>query len=53
MPFKSKAQQRFLFSQEPELAEEWVKKYGNRKNLPEKINGGKSPYANIKEKKED
>lgn len=28
MPFKSLAQQRFMFSQKPEIAKKWAKKYG-------------------------
>ena len=35
MPFQSKAQQRYLFSQEPALAKRWAKKYGVPKNLPQ------------------
>ncbi len=37
MPFVSQAQRRFLFSQHPEVAKRWSKKYGMPKNLPEKI----------------
>jgi hypothetical protein len=37
MPFKSKAQQRYLFSQEPKVAKEWAKKYGVPDKLPEKV----------------
>lgn len=51
MPFKSKAQQRYMFSQEPEIAKDWAKKYGVPKNLPEKKKSKKSPYAGMKEKK--
>ena len=40
MPFKSKAQQGYLFSQKPKLAKEWAAKYGVPKNLPAKV---KSP----------
>lgn len=35
MPFKSKAQQRFMFVRHPKIAKRWVKKYGVPKNLPE------------------
>ena len=36
MPFKSKAQMRFLFKTNPKLAKKWSKKYGVPKNLPNK-----------------
>lgn len=47
MPFKSKAQQRYLFSQEPAVAKKWAKKYGVPKNLPEKA----KPSSKAKPKK--
>jgi len=36
MPFKSKAQQRFMFARHPEIAKRWAKKYGVPESLPEK-----------------
>jgi len=36
MPFKSKAQQKFLFAKKPVLAKKWADKYGVSKNLPKK-----------------
>lgn len=36
MPFKSKAQQRWMFANEPEMAKRWAKHTKNIKNLPEK-----------------
>jgi hypothetical protein len=36
MPFKSKAQQRYMFVHHPKIAKKWAKKYGVAKNLPEK-----------------
>ena len=30
MPFKSKKQRAFLYSQKPKLAKKWAKKYGNK-----------------------
>lgn len=36
MPFKSKAQMRYMFSNMPKLAKEWADKYGVPKKLPEK-----------------
>lgn len=40
MPFKSKAQVKFLFSQKPELARKWRKEHPkqNLKSLPKKVN---------------
>jgi hypothetical protein len=39
MPFKSKAQQRFMFSQHPEIAKKWAKETPNIKKLPKKKKG--------------
>ena len=36
MPFKSKAQQGYLFAKKPKLAKRWADKYGVPKNLPKK-----------------
>jgi hypothetical protein len=36
MPFQSKAQQKFLFSQKPELAKEFAAATPNMKKLPER-----------------
>ena len=38
MPFRSKAQMRYLFSQEPKIAARWEDKYGISPNLPEHVN---------------
>jgi hypothetical protein len=37
MPFKSKAQRKFLYSQHPDIAKRWAKEYPNQdvKDLPE------------------
>lgn len=34
MPFRSKAQQRFLFARHPEIARRWAKETKNIKRLP-------------------
>lgn len=34
MPFKSKAQQRFMFAKHPGIAKRWAKKTKNMKGLP-------------------
>jgi len=36
VPFKSKAQRKFMWAKKPKLAKRWTKKYGKGKNLPEK-----------------
>lgn len=36
MPFKSKAQERFMFSQHPKIAKRWAKETPNIKKLPDK-----------------
>lgn len=43
-PFKSKAQQRFMFAKEPSIAKRWAKKYGVSKKLPERIKQNKEHY---------
>ena len=37
MPFKSKAQQRFMFAKNPEMAKRWAKETPNMAKLPEKL----------------
>jgi hypothetical protein len=37
MPFRSRAQQRFMYSQHPEIARRWEDKYGISKNLPDRL----------------
>lgn len=37
MPFKSKAQQRFMFAKDPEMAKRWAKETPNIKKLPERL----------------
>lgn len=37
MPFKSKKQARWMFSQKPEMAKEWASKTPNIKSLPMKV----------------
>ena len=34
MPFKSKAQQGFMFAKHPKIAKRWAKKTSNMKSLP-------------------
>jgi hypothetical protein len=37
MPFKSKAQQRFMFATNPEMAKKWAKETKDFKKLPEHV----------------
>jgi hypothetical protein len=37
MPFKSKAQERFMFARHPEMAKEWAAKTPSQKALPEHV----------------
>lgn len=41
MPFKSKAQARYMFAKEPEIAREFADKTKNIKALPEKVKKNK------------
>jgi hypothetical protein len=47
MPFSSKAQERFMFSQHPEMAKEWAKKTDQSK-LPEKVKGSKTKKRKLR-----
>lgn len=44
MPFKSKAQMRWMFATKPKMAKRWAKETSNEKKLPEKV----SPWKNMK-----
>lgn len=41
MPFKSKSQARFMFSQHPKIAKEFANKTKSIKKLPEKVKKSK------------
>lgn len=41
MPFKSKAQMRFLFAKHPDIAKRWADKYGVPKSLNERVANSK------------
>lgn len=41
MPFKSKAQQRFMFATMPKTAKRWADETKNIKKLPNKVKKGK------------
>jgi hypothetical protein len=42
MPFKSEAQRRFLFANDPKLAEEFAKETPEGTSLPDKVSARKS-----------
>ena len=50
MPFKSKAQRRYLHSQHPKLAAEWEKKYPVKGKLPEHVRSAPKALAKPKTK---
>lgn len=37
MPFRSKAQMRFMFAKHPSIAKRWEDTYGVSKNMPEHV----------------
>ena len=39
MPFKSKAQQKYMFVKHPEIAKRWANETSNIKLLPSKLKG--------------
>jgi hypothetical protein len=41
MPFKSKAQARFMYAKHPEMAERWQEHTPDMKDLPEKVKNAK------------
>lgn len=43
MPFKSKAQMRYMWSQHPEMAKEWAEHTPSIQKLPEKKKKRKKP----------
>lgn len=48
MPFKSKAQERFMFAKHPNMAKEWAAKTSSIKALPEKAHhSGKGTRARL------
>lgn len=45
MPFKSKAQERFMFAKHPKIAKEFASKTKNMKSLPEKVHRSSAKSA--------
>ena len=50
MPFKSKAQERFMFARHPRIAEEFAEKTPNIKKLPERVSPRKEALRRRLEK---
>jgi hypothetical protein len=50
MPFKSKAQQRYLYLKHPKVAEKFAKETDDYSKLPEKIKKKKSPWMDMGKK---
>lgn len=48
MPFKSKAQARYLFAKEPEVAKEFASKTKSIKALPNKVSAKKKRKKKVK-----
>lgn len=44
MPFKSKAQQKYMFANMPKLAKKWADKYGVSKSMPEHVKTKRKKY---------
>jgi len=42
MPFKSKAQMKFMFAKHPKIAKRWANKYGVSKDMPMHVKSTKS-----------
>ncbi len=42
MPFRSESQRRYLWANEPKVAQEWSDKYGTPKHLPKHVNERKA-----------
>jgi hypothetical protein len=51
MPFKSKAQMRMMFAQDPEMAKRWAKETPSPKSLPEHAKPKRKPKAKKKSPK--
>jgi hypothetical protein len=45
MPFKSKAQRRWMYATHPEMAQEWSKETAGGSRLPEKVKTRKKTHS--------
>jgi len=50
LPFRSKAQQRFMFAVHPEIAHRWAREYGVPKSLPQHV-GGNMAVLNARQRR--
>lgn len=50
MPFKSRAQMKYMFAKLPKIAKRWEDKYGVPKNLPKHVKKSKAK-SKVKAKK--
>ena len=48
MPFKSKAQERFMFAKHPAIAKRWVSETGQPKDLPKHVDSNALSMAREK-----
>jgi hypothetical protein len=46
MPFKSETQRRYMFAEQPAIAERWAAEYPGQKNLPMHVKNGRNQVAN-------
>ena len=51
MPFRSKAQMKWMFANKPKMAKKWADKYGVGKRLPEHVDLLNSPRKKPSRKK--
>jgi hypothetical protein len=51
VPFRSKAQQRFMFAVHPAIAHRWAATYGVSKNLPEHVGGTNMAVLNARQRR--
>jgi hypothetical protein len=51
MPFKSKAQAKYLFANKPEMAKEWANETPDIKKLPNKVKKKAKPKSKSKKGK--
>lgn len=47
MPFKSKAQRRWMYAKEPKMAARWSKKTPKGAKLPEKVSHGLAHFLKL------
>ena len=51
MPFKSKAQQKWMFAKKPEMAKEWASETPDISKLPEKVSPKPQIMSRLKRSK--